>query len=110
MMECIFRARGEAPTIGFTLTLTGEYDESGAYVTVSGTKYTASQALILEPGTAVSVYIKGSNSKSAITFNGEQVGRSGSTYTFNISAPTAINMTYTTGLSGLALVTATITT
>ena len=109
-MECIFLSRGTALTIGFTLTLTGEYDAAGAYVTIDGTKYTSAQTLTLEPGTAVSVYVKGTNSKSSITYNGSQVGRNGSTYTFNISAPTPINMEYTTAMLGLALVTATITT
>lgn len=109
-MECIFLSRGEPPVVGFILTLTGDYDATGAYVTIGDTKYTSAQTLTLEPGTAVSVYIKGTNNKSSITYNGTQVGRNGSTYTFYISTPTTINMAYTSSGLGLALVTATITT
>lgn len=101
-MECIFLSRGEAPKIGFVLTLTGEYDASGAYVTIDGTKYTSAQTLTLEPGTAVSVYVKGTNSQSSITYNGSQVGGNGSTYTFYVSAPTTISMEYTTAKIGRA--------
>ena len=109
-MKCIFRTRGEAPVSGLKLTLTGEYDAAGAYVTIGGTKYTSAQTLTLEAGTEVSVYVKGSNNSSSITYNGSQVGRNGSTYTFNISAPTTISMEYTSSVLGLAKVTATITT
>lgn len=108
-MKCIFLTRGDPPKSGFTLTLTGEYDVNCAYVTIGGTKYTSAQTIALEPGTAVSVYAKGVNKGSTITYNGTKVAEDGS-YTFYISAPTTINMEYTGASPWVMVVTATITT
>ena len=93
-MNCIFLTRGEPPKSGFTLTLTGELNATGGYVTVSGTKYTTAKALELNAGTKVSVYVGGrAYSGQKITYNGTTVllgDFGGGTYTFSLSADTTI--------------------
>ena len=93
-MNCIFLTRGEPPKSGFTLTLTGELNAKGGYVTVSGTKYTTAKVLELNAGTEVAVYVGGNAySGQKITYNGITVllgDFGGGTYTFSLSADTTI--------------------
>lgn len=117
-MECIFLSRGTALTIGFTLTLTGEYGMGSNYtaaVNIGGTNYTSAQVLRLEAGTEVQVRVYASNSrKTYITLNGTTVQSGTGSYTFSLSADTQIAMALATmtisGNTAVVGVTAAITT
>ena len=83
-----------------TLALTGTFHSSYAYVTVSGTKYTSTQVLTLEPGTEMSVFCSATGSsyrsRAYITLNGTTVksgSSSGASYTMVITSPTTVEIT-----------------
>lgn len=68
-MQCLQLTRGDAPSTGVTVELSGTFDSAYAYVTIGGTKYTSAQTLEVELGTEVKAYVKtaGSSSNMAAT-------------------------------------------
>ena len=87
-----------------TLALTGTFHSSYAYVTVSGTKYTSTQVLTLEPGTEMTVFCSATGSsyrsRAYITLNGATVQSGSGSYTFSLSASTQIAMALESADSG----------
>lgn len=95
-MNCIFLSRGKPTPMTKTVTLVGSFNSTRGYVTINGTKYTSAQALEIEAGTEISVYVASSGTATQgncnITFNGETVLTGKGTYTFVASADTTIIM------------------
>ena len=90
------------PVTGFAVSLTGDMDSNYAYVTIDGTKYTAAQELVLDPGSSITVTV-GTNAKNygstlSITMDGSVV-RKGSRrdhsirYTFQLTSPCSLVFT-----------------
>lgn len=71
-----------------TVTLSGTFDSTYAYVTIGGKTYTSAQTLTVEKGTGVTVVTYGSGSggglNAVIQLNGTKVGNS-TTYVFAVT-------------------------
>ena len=76
-----------------------------ASVTIDGVRYSSAAELEVEPGTAIKCEVKGSatNVKRYIYRNGELVS-SGNAYSMTAEKDVSIELTYTTTISGSALV------
>lgn len=90
------------PVTGFAVSLTGDMDSEYAYVTIDGTKYTAAQELVLDPGSSIIVTV-GTNANNygnslEITLDGSVV-RKGSRsdhsirYMFQLANPCSLVFT-----------------
>lgn len=75
-MQCLQLTRGDAPSTGVTVELSGTFDSTYAYVTIGGKTYTSAQTLTVEKGTEVAVAVydsTSSKSHATITLNGSSV-------------------------------------
>lgn len=86
-MQCLQLTRGDAPSTAVTVTLSGTFSSTYAYVTIGGTKYTEATTLTVKRGTEVAVGTYGVASASGaamITLNGTIIGNS-QVYTFAVT-------------------------
>lgn len=90
------------PVTGFAVSLTGDMDSDYAYVTIDGTKYTAAQELVLDPGSSITVTVgtNGNNygSNLSITLDGSVVRKGSSRdhsiqYAFQLANPCSLVFT-----------------
>ena len=90
------------PVTGFAVSLTGDMDSDYAYVTIDGTKYTAAQELVLDPGSRITVTV-GTNANNygsnlSITLDGSVVRKGSSSdhsiqYAFQLANPCSLVFT-----------------
>lgn len=86
-MQCLQLTRGDAPSTAVTVTLSGEFDSTYAYVTIGGTMYTEATTLMVKQGTEVTVGVSGASSSAvavSITLNGKRIEKALS-YTFAVT-------------------------
>lgn len=94
-MQCLHLTRGDAPSAGVTVTLSGSFSSSQGYVTIDGTKYKAETTLTVPNGTEITVTAGGDFAYGKITMNGTSVGTVSSTtttYTFQATDNVLIAM------------------
>ncbi|MBO5715600.1 MAG: hypothetical protein J6S23_04305 [Clostridia bacterium] len=82
---------GGGTTNKHSLTFSGDFDATNAYLTVNGTKYTSAGTLSLEQGTSINV------TATIIHLNGSRI-TSGNpvTYTIGITSATTVSFVYNT--------------
>lgn len=105
-MQCLQLTRGDAPSTAVTVTLSGTFSSTYAYVTIGGTKYTEATTLTVKRGTEIEAnvgyYSTNEMSKATITLNGNSVGnpmetREVKTYSFAVTDNCKIVGTVSTG-------------
>lgn len=115
-MQCLQLTRGDAPSTGVTLELSGDLDSTIAYVTINGTQYATAQTLKVNKGTDVTVTAARQNyyNKSpTISLNGKTVasisGTSGSTKNNTVTYTFAVTDNCMIACTGTVYATVTIT-
>lgn len=94
-MQCLHLTRGDAPSTGVTVTLSGEFSKLQGYVTIDDVEYIEENTLTVPNGTEITVTTYGITG-GTITMNGTSVGTASSnttTYTFRATDNVLIAMT-----------------
>lgn len=104
-MQCLQLTRGDAPSTGVTVELSGMFNRALTYVTIGGTIYTTAQTLTVKKGTEATVTVGYTSTnaakKATITLNGNSVGNTmegtnSKKYSFAVTANCKIVGTVTT--------------